>query len=111
MVLHDRDQGVLVLDVGDPGGHLAVPDKSVATDELAIGGSPVNEPVSTGKVEVATRRLSGIELHGVLGGDLAEVGLGSVVDVGVGVNVLVASSAPVPSRLSVKLNCILKLRA
>lgn len=106
MVLHDRDQGVLVVDVGDPGGHLAVPDKSVTTDELAVGLSPVDEPVSTAEVEVATGRLSGIELHGVLGGDLAEVGLGSVVDVGVGENALVAGSAPVPRCLSVRLICV-----
>ena len=101
VVLHDRDQGVLVVDVGDPGGDLAVPDKGVTTDELAVGLGPVDEPVSTAEVEVATGRLSGIELHGVLGGDLAEVGLGSVVDVALGKNALVAGSAPVPRCLSV----------
>jgi hypothetical protein len=106
VVLHDRDQGGLVVDGGDPAGDLAVPDKGVTTDELAVGLSPVDEPVSTSEVELATRRLGGIELHGVLGGDLAEVGLGSVVDVGVAENVLVAGSAPVPSLLSVRLNCI-----
>ena len=104
VVLHDRDQGGLVVDVGDPGGDLAVPNKSVATDKLAVGLSPVDEPVRTTEVELATRRLSGIELHGVLGGDLAEVGLGCVVDVGVAKSALVAGSAPVPRCLSVKLN-------
>ena len=106
MVLHDRDQGVLVVDLGDPVGELAVPDKGVTTDLLAVGLSPVDEPVGTVEVEVATGRLSGIELHRVLGGDLAEVGLGSVVDVGVGENALVAGSAPVPRCLSVRLICV-----
>ena len=108
MVLHDRDQGVLVVDLGDPVGELAVPDKGVTTDLLAVGRGPVDEPVGTVEVEVATGRLSGIELHGVLGGDLAEVGLGSVVDVGVGENTLVAGSAPVPRCLSVQLNGVRK---
>lgn len=106
VVLHDRDQGGLVVDVGDPGGHLAVPDKGVTTDKLAVGLSPVDEPVSTAEVEVATRRLGGIELHGVLGGDLAEVGLSSVVDGALAKNALVAGSAPVPRCLSVGLNRI-----
>lgn len=96
VVLHDRDQGGLVVDGGDPAGHLAVPDKSVTTDELAVGLGPVDEPVSTVEVELATRRLGGIELHGVLGGDLAEVGLGSIVDVALGKDALVTGSAPVP---------------
>ena len=105
MVLHDRDQGVLVVDLGDPVGELAVPDKGVTTDLLAVGLSPVDEPVGTVEVEVATGRLCGIELHGVLGGDLAEVGFGSVVDVALGKNALVAGSAPVPCCLSVQLIC------
>lgn len=110
MVLHDRDQGSLVVYLGDPGGDLAVPDKSVTTDELAVGLGPVDEPVGTSKVELATGRLSGIELHGVLGGDLAEVGLGSIVDVALAQNALVAGSAPVPIRVLAMPQCVSGLR-
>lgn len=110
VVLHDSDQGVLVVDLGDPVGKLAVPDKGVTTDELAVGLGPVDEPVSTVEVEVATGRLSSIELHGVLGGDLAEVGLSDVVDVALGENSLVAGSAPVPRYMSVQLNCVQRFK-
>jgi len=102
VVLHDGDQSVLVVDLGDPARKLAVPDKSVATNELAVRLSPVDEVVSTAELEVATRRLGGIELHGVFGCDLAEVGLCGVVDVAVGEGALVTSGAPVPGNSSVK---------
>lgn len=95
MVLHDRNQGVLVVDLGDPAGQLGVPHQSVSTDELVVGLSPVDEVVSTTELEVATRRLSGIELQGVLWGDLAEVGLGQVGDVAIVESSLVTASAPV----------------
>jgi hypothetical protein len=103
VVLHDRDQGVLVVDLGNPARKLTVPDKSVATNELAVGLSPVDEVVSTAELEVATRRLGGVELHRVLGCDLTEVGLCNVVDVAVGESSLVSGGTPVPRNVSVKL--------
>jgi hypothetical protein len=103
VVLHDRDQGVLVIDLADPAGQLAVPDEGVATDQFAVGGGPVDKVVRVGKLEVATRGLGGIELHRVLGSDLAEVGLGHIVDGGVGNSSLVESGTPVSRRASVML--------
>jgi hypothetical protein len=96
VVLHDRDQGVLVVDRADPCRQLAVPDKSVTTDQLVVGLGEVDEVVSSAELEVATRRLSGIPLHRVLGCDLAEVGLHQVGDVALLESTLVHSSAPVP---------------
>jgi hypothetical protein len=72
-----------------------VPDKSVTTDQLAVGLGEVDEVVGSAELEVATRRLSGIELHRVLGCDLAEVGLHYVGDVALAKSTLVHSSAPV----------------
>lgn len=99
VVLHDRDQGVLVIDLGDPSRQLAVPDKSVATDKLAVGLSPVDEVVSTAELEVATRRLGSIELHRVLRCDLAKVVLGDVADVALVESSLVTSGTPVPRKM------------
>lgn len=94
--MHHRDKSVLVSDLGYPGGKLRVPNKSVTADELAVARGPVDKGISTTELEVTTRRLSGIELHRILGGDLTEVGLCDVADV-VGVeSVDVAGSAPVP---------------
>jgi hypothetical protein len=99
--LHHGDQGVLVSDLRDPARKLRVPDKSVTTDELAVGGGPVHESIGSAELEVTTRRLSGIELHRVLGGDLTEVGLCDVADVARVESVDVAGSTPVPGNLSV----------
>jgi hypothetical protein len=103
VVLHDRDQGVLVVDRADPCRQLAVPDKSVTTDQLVVGLGEVDEVVSSAELEVATRRLSGIPLHRVLGCDLAEVGLHQVGDVTLAESTLVHSSAPVSGEVLVKL--------
>ena len=103
VVLHDRNQGVLVVDLGDPAGELAVPDEGVAVNELAVGLSPVDEVVGTAELEVATRRLSSIELHRVLWGDLAEVSLGQVGDVAIVEGALVTASAPVPEYVLMRL--------
>lgn len=100
MILHDRNQGVFVADLGDPAGQLAVPDEGVAADQLVVGGGPVDEVVGSVEVEVATGRLSGIELHRVLGSDLTEMGLGQVVDVAIGESSLVTSGTPVPEQIS-----------
>jgi hypothetical protein len=94
--LHDGDQSVLVSDLGDPAGKLRVPDESVTTDELVVGRGPVDEVVGSAKLEVATRRLSGIELHRVLGGDLTKVGLCDIADVALVESAEIAGSAPVP---------------
>jgi hypothetical protein len=75
VILHHGNQSVLVVDLGDPGRQLRVPNERVTTDELAVALGPVDDSIGTSELEVATRRLSGIELHRVLGGDLAEVGL------------------------------------
>jgi hypothetical protein len=94
--LHDGDQSVLVLDLGDPARELRVPDESVTTDELAVGRGPVDQTVGSAELEVATRRLSGIELHRVLGGDLTEVGLCDSADVASVESADIAGGAPVP---------------
>lgn len=101
VILHHRNQGVLVTDLADPAGELGVPNEGVAADHLAVAGGPVDKVVSSIEVEVAARRLSGIELHRVLRRDLPEVGLGKVVDNAIGKSALVTSSAPVPSKQSV----------
>ena len=75
VVLNGSLELVLVLDVLNPLRELRVPDKSVTADLEAVLGSKVDNLVSAGKVELALLRLGGIPLHGVLGGDLAEVGL------------------------------------
>ena len=75
VVLHHIGELGLVGDLLDPVGELRVPDKSVATDELAVLGGEVDEVVTTVEVEVAVGGLGGIPLHAVLRGDLTEVGL------------------------------------
>ena len=95
VVLHHGNQSVLVVDLGDPGRQLRVPHERVTTDELAVALGPVDDSIGTAELEVTTRRLSGIELHRVLGGDLAEVGLCDVATVTVE-TADVTSSAPVP---------------
>ena len=103
MVLHDRNKGVLVVDLGNPARKLAVPDEGVTTNELAVGLGPVDKVISTTELEVATGRLGGIELHGVLGCNLAKVGFGSIVDVAVGESSLVTSGTPVPEYVLARL--------
>jgi hypothetical protein len=95
VILHHGNQSVLVVDLGDPGRQLRVPNERVTADELAVALGPVDDSVGTSELEVATRRLSGIELHRVLGGDLAEVGLCDVAVVA-RETTDVAGSAPVP---------------
>jgi hypothetical protein len=95
--LHHGNQSVLVVDLGDPARQLRVPNECVTTDELAVALGPVDDGIGTGELEVATRRLSGIELHGILGGDLTEVGLCDVAAVAVETT-NVAGGAPVPKR-------------
>jgi hypothetical protein len=94
--LHDGNQSVLVSDLGDPAGKLRVPDESVTTDEHVVARGPVDQRVGSAELEVATRRLSGIELHRVLGGDLAKVCLCNSADVAAVQNADVTGSAPVP---------------
>ena len=95
VVLHHGNQSVLVVDLGDPGRQLRVPHERVTTDELAVALGPVDDSIGTAELEVATRRLSGIELHRVLGGDLTEVGLCDVATVTVE-TADVTGGAPVP---------------
>ena len=96
VVLHHGNQSVLVSDLGDPARQLRVPNERVATDELVVTGSPVDEGIGALEVELATRRLSGIELHRVLGGDLTEVSPCDAADVALVEGVDVTGSAPVP---------------
>lgn len=65
VILHHRNQGVLVPDLGDPAGELRVPDKGVTTDELVVAGSPVDKAVGVAELEVTARWLGGIPLHAV----------------------------------------------
>lgn len=95
VVLHDVGEGGLVVDVLDPLGKLGVPDKSVATDELAVLAGKVDEVVATSEVELALSRLSGIPLHAVLGGDLTKVGLDNGGGLSVTESTLVSSGTEV----------------
>ena len=52
MVLDDLSQGVAVPDVIHPLGKLGVPKKSVATDLLAVGLSPIDDAVSIAEAEL-----------------------------------------------------------
>jgi len=96
VILHHRNQSVLVIDLGDPAGQLRVPYERVAADELVVARGPVDQSIGTLEVELATRRLSGIELHRVLGGNLTKVSLCDIADVALVESVDVAGSAPVP---------------
>lgn len=75
VVLDDSGQSSLVLDVGNPSRELRVPQGSMASDELAIGGGEVCHGVSAAEGESVTRRLDSVPLHGVLGSQLAKVSL------------------------------------
>lgn len=68
----------------------------MATDELVVAGGPVDQSIGTLEVENTTLRLSGIELHRVLGGDLAKVGSCESADAALVESVDVTGSAPVP---------------
>jgi hypothetical protein len=73
MVCHDRRELGLVPDAADPGWKLRVPDRSVSTDKLVVGRSPVDQVVSTAEGELTLGSLCCIPLHAVLRGHLAEV--------------------------------------
>lgn len=61
--LHHVFELGLVGDGRDPGGQLAVPDSSVAADELVVRSSPVDEVVCTIKGVCAFDILGGVPLH------------------------------------------------
>ena len=84
-----------VSDVLNPLGQLRVPDESVTTDELAVGGSVVNESVCAGERESTAGGLSGIPLERVFRRHLTHFGLEDLVDLGEGECVLIGSSAQV----------------
>jgi hypothetical protein len=114
MVLKDAGQLGLVLDVADPAGQLAVPAQGVTADGLVVRGSPIDEIVAAGEVEVALRGLRGVPFHAVLGGNLPEVRLnhgrrlprcqavlvrtGPVVDLALGFDKLVDGRGGLPLR-------------
>jgi hypothetical protein len=75
VVLNHLSELSLVGDSLDPGRELRVPDKSVATEQLAVLGSESSGLVGSVKSELAAGGLKGIPLHAVLGGDLTEIGV------------------------------------
>lgn len=95
VVLHDVGKGGLIVDVLDPLGKLGVPDKGVATDEVAVLAGEVDEVVTTGEVEVALAALGSIPLHGVLGSKLTKVGLDNGSSLGITQSTLVTTSTEV----------------
>lgn len=58
VLLDNGGEGVLVSDVLYPLWQLRVPDGCVSTDELVVGGCPVDKSVQASKVEVSLRRLN-----------------------------------------------------
>ncbi|KAG9966599.1 family 10 xylanase, partial [Aureobasidium melanogenum] len=95
VVLHDVGEGGLVVNVLDPLGKLRVPDKGVATDEVAVLAGEVDKVVTTSEVEVALAALGSIPLHGVLGGKLTKVGLDDGSSLSVAQSTLVTASTEV----------------
>ena len=75
VLLHDALELGLVLDGGNPGRQLGVPDSGVTTDELVVGSGVLDKSIGSGEGELALLALGGIPLHGVLRGDLTEVGV------------------------------------
>lgn len=53
VLLDDRGESSLVLDVGDPAWELGVPNGGVSTNKLVIGLSPVDEEIEVTEVEGA----------------------------------------------------------
>ena len=51
VIFNDRGEGRLVADVVHPVRELRVPDKGMATDELAVAGGPVDESVRPAEAE------------------------------------------------------------
>lgn len=100
--LDNIDQGVLVLDRLDPGGHLRPPEEGVSTDQQVVLLSIVDEVVGAVEVELASRRLSGVELHAVLGGDLTELLGDEVSHAGLREGVLVDGGTPVQLALGLE---------
>lgn len=95
VVLNDRLELVLVVDVLDPLRQLRVPEEGVAADLDAVLLGKVDDLVGGAEVELALAGLSGIPLHRVLGGDLAEDGLDGVGVLGVGEEVGVGDGTKV----------------
>ena len=73
MVHHNSLKRRFVSNAADPVWKLRVPDRSVATDELVVSGSPVDKVVCSAQGEGTTRTLCRIPLHAVLRCDLSEV--------------------------------------
>lgn len=77
VVAHDRLQGLVVpVAVGNPAGKLAVPNEGVAAKLHAARSSGISMLVGGAPVELAAVGLDGFPLHGVLGGERAELALG-----------------------------------
>jgi hypothetical protein len=74
--LHDSDEGLVVeVASSNPRWELRVPDKGVAVDFLLVGFGEVAVAVGVGEGEVATLRLNGLPLHGILWCERVEVGV------------------------------------
>jgi hypothetical protein len=78
VVLNHLSELSLVGDALDPGRKLRVPDKSVATEHLAVLGSESSGLVGSVESELAAGSLDSIPFHAVLRGDLTEIGLDDV---------------------------------
>jgi hypothetical protein len=78
VVLNHLGELSLISNALDPGGQLAVPNKSVATQHLAVLGSESSGLVGSLESELATGGLDSVPLHAVLGSDLTEIGLDDV---------------------------------
>lgn len=78
MVLHHARKSGSRGDGADPAGQLAVPHKSVTTDGLSVCLRKADQGIGVAEAEAILRGLGGIPLHGVLGADLAELGLDDV---------------------------------
>lgn len=102
VVNHDRPQSSSIVDVRDPGWELAVPDKSVASDLLAIGLSIVDQVVTTGQGENPLRLLSRVPFHGVFWCQRTKLGLDNGINLGNTEGVLVRTGTEI--LLALRLN-------
>jgi len=95
VVLNDLGQGSSIGNVGDPTWQLRVPDQSVTSDLLVVGGCVVDQVVGTGQGEGALTPFSRIPLHGVLWSQDTELSFNDSVDLADTEGILVNSGTKV----------------
>ena len=103
VVLNDRGQGSSIGNVGNPTWQLRVPDQSVTSDLLTVGGCVVDQVVGSGHGEGVLTPLSSIPLHRVLWSQNTELSLNDSVNLADTEGALVNSSTKVPAALGLNL--------